>query len=41
MNIRWKYDGGSGYILILKYESFETEFNYDSVTVSGIFLIIT
>jgi hypothetical protein len=20
MNIRWKYDGGSGYILILKYE---------------------
>ena len=34
MNIRWKYDGGSGYILILKYESFVTEPSYDFVAVS-------
>ena len=41
MDKRWTYDGGNGYILILRYESFETELNYDFVTVSGIFLIIT
>ena len=34
MNIRWKYDGGNGYILILKYESFVTEPIYDYITVS-------
>ena len=34
MNKKWTYDGGNGYILILKYESFETEPTYDYVTVS-------
>jgi hypothetical protein len=34
MDKRWTYDGGNGYILILKYQSFETESGYDYVTVS-------
>jgi hypothetical protein len=35
MDESWKYDGGSGYILILKYLSFETESGFDYVTVSA------
>ena len=35
MNLRWKYYGGYGYILILKYESFDIVSRYDFVTVSA------
>jgi hypothetical protein len=34
MNKSWTYDGGNGYILILRYESFENESALDFVTVS-------
>jgi hypothetical protein len=34
MDRKWQYDGGNGYILILKYESFKTESCCDFVTVS-------
>ena len=35
MNLRWKYYGGYGYILILKYESFDIVSGYDFATVSA------
>ena len=35
MDKRWTYDGGNGYILILKYESFDIVSRYDFVTVSA------